>query len=167
MGWSPLADTLNSMPSGKRLVTPSSLTEGPAAAAARGPAASATTARRATSARRNLVTDRRLLVGAEQRLQLPVEHGFGIAGLIAGTVVLHHLVRMENVGTDLVAPGGRDVLPLEPLLLLRPLLQLQHQEPRLQHLERALLVAVLGALVLAGDGEAAGDVGDADGGGVL
>src|SRR3990172_9587088 len=156
------------MPSGKRLVSPSSVTEGPTAASVPGRSASAASASSTrTGARRNLAANRRLLVGAEQVVQFPIEHGFGIAGLIAGAVVLHHLVRMEYVGADLVAPGGRDVLPLQPRLLLRPLLQLQHQEPRLQNLQRALLVAVLGALVLAGDGEAAGDVRDADGGGVL
>src|SRR3990172_4596847 len=106
MGRSPLADTLNSMPSGKRLVTPSSLTEGPAAAIAPGRSASAVSASSVRTRSRALITDRRLLVGAEQRFQLPVEHAFGIAGLIAGAVVLHHLVRMEDGGAGLVAPGS-------------------------------------------------------------
>src|SRR3972149_4183782 len=141
------------MPSGKRLSEPSSVTVGPCAAAAPGRSASAVSASSAnTSARRALATDGRLLVGAEQGVQLTIEHGFSIACLVAGAVVLHHLVRMEDLGADLVAPGGGDVLPFQARLLLRFLLQLTHQQPRLQHLQRALLVAVPAAVVVAGAG---------------
>src|SRR3990172_8887932 len=163
------AYTLNWMPLGKRLSAPSSVTvrPWPEAEPVRANESTSAASSAARSEARRLVANGSLLVGAEQWIQLPIEDGFGIAGLIAGAVVLHHLVRVEDVRADLVSPGGGDVPPLQARLFLRPLLQLPFQEPRLQHLERALLVAVLGALILAGDGEAAGDVRDADGGGVL
>src|SRR3989304_5142059 len=66
-----------------------------------------------------LRTDGRLLVGLQERVQLPIEDGLGVAGLEARAVVLHHLVGVEDVGADLVAPAGGDVLPLETGLLLR------------------------------------------------
>src|SRR3990172_11393323 len=112
-------------------------------------------------------TEGGFLVGAEEGGEVAVKDGFGVAGLEAGAVVLHHLVGVEYVGADLVAPTGRDVLALEARLLLGLALHFELQEAGFEDLERQVLVAALGALVLTADGDAGRDVGDADGGGVL
>src|SRR5437867_5412781 len=44
------------------------------------------------------VTEGGFLVGALQVIEVSVEDGFGVAGLEAGAVVFHHLIRMEDVG---------------------------------------------------------------------
>src|SRR5262245_66672530 len=43
--------------------------------------------------------------GFHERVEVAVEHGAGIGGLHAGAQVLHHLVGLQNVGADLVAPA--------------------------------------------------------------
>ena len=62
---------------------------------------------------------------------------------------------------------GFDVLALEPRLLLLLLLQLQVVELAAQHPHGRLAVLELAALVLAGDHDAGGHVGQAHRGGVL
>ena len=74
---------------------------------------------------------------------------------------------MQHVAADLVAPAGRDVLALELRLLLGLPLQLAARAAGLEDLHRRLAVAVLRALVLAGDDDAGRQVRDADRGGVL
>ncbi len=76
-------------------------------------------------------------------------------------MVLDHLVRVHDVGADLAAE--RDVLlgRLHRVQLGPLLLPLQIVEAGLQHLHGHVAVADLAALVLAGDHDAAGKVGDA------
>src|SRR6266542_2405872 len=170
MGESLLAVTAKVMPSGKLSVTPASETVG--AALAEGGAGKTVLADiMMTKARsraeekekwemRNakvdagrggsLITKGGFLVGAQQRVKISVEDQFGVARLEAGAVVLHHLIRVQDVGADLVAPFGGDVLAFEARLLLCLALQLLLQQARLQDLERGLFVTALRALVLAG-----------------
>ena len=62
--------------------------------------------------------------------------------------VLDHLVGVQDIAPDLVAPAGLDVLPAQLAQLGLLLLQRAFEEPRLQDLDRRLLVLGLGALVL-------------------
>src|SRR3972149_873129 len=104
---------------------------------------------------------RRPKVRRDEAAQIAVEPGGGVGGLVARAVVLDHLVGVEDVAADLVAPARLDVLALEGGLLRRPALQLALQQARLQDAQRRLLVARLGALVLAGDDDAGGGGGGA------
>src|SRR2546428_10996533 len=47
-------------------------------------------------------------VGLDKRIDRAVEHGVGVADLDTGAMVLHHAIRLQDVGADLAAPG--DVL---------------------------------------------------------
>ena len=44
-------------------------------------------------------------VGGDEIVYFAVEDGLGVGGLVVGAVVLDHLVGLEDVGADLVAPG--------------------------------------------------------------
>ena len=90
-----------------------------------------------------------LQLGQHERVEVAVEDGRGVARLVAGPEVLDHLVGMEDVAPDLVAPAGLDVLALERpelglLLLERPL-----EQAGLEDLDRRLLVLGLRPFVLA------------------
>jgi len=89
-----------------------------------------------------------------------VHHAVHITRLVSGAVVLDQTVGLKDVGADLVAPG---VLP-EALLLgrlrLLPFADRLVVESGAQHLHGAVPVAVLGTLVLTGDHDSGGDVGD-------
>ena len=41
--------------------------------------------------------------GLNERIQVAVHHVLNIAGLYACAQIFHHLIRLENIGTDLVA----------------------------------------------------------------
>ena len=94
----------------------------------------------------------------------PSRTAAGVAGLVAGAQVLDHLVRVQHVAPDLVAPAGLDVLALELadlglLLLERPL-----EEARLEDLDRrSPCSGSATALVLALDDDAGREVGQAHG----
>ena len=77
---------------------------------------------------------------------------------MAGAMVLHKFIRMEDVASDLVAPLGGYMLTLQPLLFLRSFLQLQFDEACPEHGHGQLSVLELGALVLAGHHDARGKV---------
>src|SRR5207249_7083633 len=82
-----------------------------------------------------------------ERVEVTVEDGACVRRLVAGPQVLDHLVGVEDVAPDLVAPAGRDVLPLEPAQLRLLLLEAALEEARLEDLRRCLLVLRLGPLV--------------------
>src|SRR5262249_55269049 len=83
--------------------------------------------------------------------------------LVTGAEILDLLVGVEDIAPDLTPePGVLHRTPLLRHLLLAPLL-LELGEPRLEDAHRRRLVRRLGALVLALDDDARGDVGDPDG----
>ncbi len=86
-----------------------------------------------------------------------------LPGLVVGPQVLDHLVRMQHVAPDLVAPAGLDVLALELADLLLLLLERTLEQPGLEDLDRHLLVLGLAPLVLALGDDAGLEVGQADG----
>src|SRR5436309_793505 len=87
--------------------------------------------------------------GANERVEVAIHHTLNVTGLVAGTQVLHHLVRLKDVAANLIAEG--DVAFLAVVFLQRrPLLVLLLlEEPGFQHLDRQFPVLVLTALALA------------------
>ena len=92
----------------------------------------------------------------------PSRTAAGVAGLVRGAQVLDHLVGVQHVAPDLVAPAGLDVLALELAELRLLLLEGPLQEAGLEDLDGVLLVLGLRALVLALDDDAGRAVGQAD-----
>src|SRR5438876_6495056 len=108
-----------------------------------------------------------LEVRADHVVEIAFEHAGSVACLVAGAVILHHLVWMKHVAADLVAPAGAHMLALDLRLLLRMPRQFALDQSRFEHAHRRLAVAVLRALVLARYDDARGNVGDTDSGRVL
>ena len=81
----------------------------------------------------------------------------------ARAVVLDHLVGVQDVGADLVAPAGLDVLPLEHGDLGLALGDAALEQAGAEDLHRRLAVLVLRALVLALGHDARREVGEAHG----
>src|SRR5262249_42878161 len=59
----------------------------------------------AVRVRRHLSRNALVQVRLDKRIDLTVEYSIGIADLHAGTVIFYHAVRVEDIGTDLAAPG--------------------------------------------------------------
>ena len=85
--------------------------------------------------------------GFDERIDIAVEHGLGLGGLVAGAQILDHLVWVQHVGTHLITPAGLDVAG-EFLLLLGFLFVTQHQQSGLQHGHGGGAVLNLRTLVL-------------------
>src|SRR5438105_8213481 len=101
---------------------------------------------RATMATRNLCnggSHLRLQVRADGIVEIAFEHARSVAGFVAGAVVLHHLVRMQHIAADLVAPARADVLAFDLRLLLSVAREFTFNEPRFEDAHRRLAVAVL------------------------
>src|ERR671913_1160386 len=103
-----------------------------------------------------------LELGLHEGVQVAVQDGARAGRLVPGPEVLDHLVRVQDVGADLVAPARGHMLAAQPTELLLALLQLELEEPGLEHPDRELTVLGRGTLVLAGDHDARGQVGQAD-----
>ena len=66
--------------------------------------------------------------GLEEAVDIAVEDGAGLPDLVLGAEVLDHLVRVQDVGPHLVAPGRFDIAG-ELLLGRRLLLLLEQEQP--------------------------------------
>src|SRR4051794_40818739 len=84
-----------------------------------------------------------------QAVEVAVKHVVGRARLVARAVVLDHLIRVEYVRADLVAPARLDVLAAQERELALALLETPFEQPRAEHFHRELAVLVLRPLVLA------------------
>src|SRR3954468_3386867 len=104
---------------------------------------------RRRSRRDGLLADAPLELGLHEGVEIAVEDSTRVARLVVRAEVLNHLVWVQHVASDLVAPTGLDVLALQLPDLLLLLLERSLEEPRLQHLDRHLLVLGLAAFVLA------------------
>src|SRR5215213_7784818 len=82
----------------------------------------------------------------EEAVDVAVEHRGGVADLMLGAQVLDHLVRMQDIGTHLVAPAGPLALECVQCGALLRLADLQ--QPGLEHLQRGGAVLDLRLLVL-------------------
>ena len=89
-----------------------------------------------------------LEVGVDEGIQVTVHHRVHISRFMAGSVILHHGVGLEYVGTDLVAPADFLHLSTNAGKLLRVFLLLEHIQLRLQHLHGFVLILELGTFVL-------------------
>src|SRR5438105_10227761 len=135
-------------PSGKSLCGSSDCTTIAcwASARERGAATASVATARASATIRNLRnggSHLRLQVRADRIVEIAFEHARGVTGLIAGAVVLHHLVRVEDIAADLVAPAGAHVLAFDLRLLLSVAREFTFNEPRFEDAHRRLAVAVL------------------------
>ena len=101
-------------------------------------------------------------MGTDESINLTVQHRLRVAHLVACAQVLDHLIRLQDVASDLVAP--RDLPAFVELLKIGlPLTDFELIELGLEHLHRRRAILVLAALDLAADDDAGGDVGHADG----
>ena len=104
-----------------------------------------------------------LELGLHERVEVAVEDRLGVAGLVARPQVLDHLVGVQDVAPDLVAPAGLDVLAPELAELGLLLLERALEQARLEDLDRHLLVLGL-ATARSGSGPrcSVGQVGQPD-----
>src|ERR1043165_765700 len=88
-------------------------------------------------------------VALDEHVDVAVENAVDVADLLLRPVILHHLVRMQDVAADLAAEADLllDAADLRQLRLV--LLHLDVVKARLQHAHRRVAVAVLRPLVLA------------------
>src|SRR3954451_11464509 len=100
--------------------------------------------------------------GLDEGVDVAVEDRRRVPRLVLGPQVLDHLVRMQDVGTHLVAPAA--ALPLEGVHLRLLLLLPDDEQARLEHPEGGRPVLDLALLVLAGHHDAGRDVRHPDGG---
>src|SRR5690348_5032289 len=95
-------------------------------------------------------------------VEIPVEDVARRRGSDAGAEVLHQLIGLQHVRTDLMAPADVGLRGIGGAGFSLALLELGFVKPRLQLLERRSAVLVLRPLVLAGDDDPCRDVGDPD-----
>ena len=101
-----------------------------------------------------LLRQRRL----HELVEVAVEHAAGVRCLHAGAQVLHHLIRLQDVRADLVAPADIGLGGLRGGGGLLALLQFHFIETRAQHVPRGGAVLVLRLLGLADDGDTGRDM---------
>src|SRR4051794_26586903 len=101
-------------------------------------------------------------VALDEDVDVAVENAVDVADLLLRPVILHHLVRMQDVAADLAAEPDLllDAADLRQLRLV--LFHLDVIEARLEHAHRRVAIAVLRSLVLARDDEAGRQVREAD-----
>src|SRR4051794_2606962 len=100
--------------------------------------------------------------GLDEGVDVAVEDRRRVPRLVLGPQVLDHLVRVQHVGTHLVAPAA--ALALEGVHLRLLLLLPDDEQARLEHPEGGRPVLDLALLVLAGHHDAGRDVRHPDGG---
>ena len=105
-----------------------------------------------------------LQIRFDELVQAAVHDLLDIPHLNVRPVVLHHLIRLEHIGTDLAPKADFFFLPDEGFHCGLLLFRFQFVEARLEHLHGAGLVLELRALILTLDHNAGRDVRDADGG---
>ncbi len=114
-----------------------------------------------------LARDLHLQPGVDKAVDVAVEHGAGVAGFIAGALVLDELVGLQHIVADAAAEACLDVDAAQRGFLRLALLQLDLVEFGTQDAHRRLPILKLAALVLAAHDDAGGQVRQAHGGGVL
>ncbi len=95
-------------------------------------------------------------------IDVAVEHAGGVGGRDAGAQVLHHLIGLQHVGADLVAPADVGLGGLIGGGFFFALLQFELIELGAQHLPGLSAVAMLRAVVLAHHRDVGRDVGETD-----
>ena len=82
-------------------------------------------------------------------VEIAVQHGLDVAGLVPAAKVLYELVRRKHIRADLASPGDVAQGPRQGLELLSPLGALALCELGRKDLKGFRLVLMLAALVLA------------------
>src|SRR5688572_4923709 len=96
-----------------------------------------------------LLADGAFELSLHERIEIAVEDRPGVARLVVRPQVFDHLVRMQDVASDLVAPARLDVLAFELADLFLLFLESPFEEAGLEDLDGHLLVLGLASLVLA------------------
>ena len=52
-------------------------------------------------------------VGVYKAIQFAIQYGISITGLILSSVVLDHLIRLEDIASNLITPASGDTFSLE------------------------------------------------------
>src|SRR6185312_4584625 len=78
-------------------------------------------------------------------VEVAVEHPRSVRGLYARAQILHHLIGLQHIGTDLVAPADVGFGGLVGSRLLLALLQLDLVKPRAKHVPGLRAIFVLRA----------------------
>ena len=88
-------------------------------------------------------------IAFNESFDLPIQHGLHIAGLEIGSMILDHLVRLEDITSYLVAPCDFALLAVQLGNLGITFLLFEHIQFRLEHLHRLRPVLMLAPFVLA------------------
>ena len=75
--------------------------------------------------------------------EIAIKHALGVAGFFARAQVFHHLIGLQNIGADLVAPACIALAFMRRVDRRVALIQLQLIEPRAQRVHRDFAVLVL------------------------
>src|SRR6188474_1698586 len=70
-----------------------------------------------------------LELGQHEGVEVAVEHGRGGARLVVGAMVLDHLIGVEHIRADLVAPAGLDMLATQLCELALAILDAPFEQP--------------------------------------
>ena len=98
----------------------------------------------------------------DEGVDVTIHHSLDIRGLHSGPQIFDHLVGLEDIAPDLVAPSDCTLFSIESFHFGPFLVFLELKDPRLEGFHRSFLVLDLGSLVLAGDDQAGGQVGQPD-----
>src|SRR6266513_6137542 len=102
--------------------------------------------------------------GLNKHVDVAIHDILHTAGLCASAMVLHHLVRLENIRPNLTTPCDIALLAILPIDLGAFFVLFNFVKFCLQHFERELAIAPLAALGLASDDDPTGLVHDAHSG---
>ena len=91
----------------------------------------------------------------DKSVEIAVENGIDIAHLKAGSMILYHLIRLEDIAAYLASPGNLALCAVELGDLSVAFLLLEDIQSRFEDLHGLSAVLVLAALILALDNEAA------------
>ena len=95
-----------------------------------------------------LIQAGRFQIGIDEAVQITVHDRIDITGFKAGTVILHHRVRHEHIGTNLCAPCNFLLYAFDILNLFEMFPFLDFQQLGFQHRHGNIPVLVLAALYL-------------------
>src|ERR1051325_11287478 len=84
-----------------------------------------------------------------ERVDVSIHYGLYVAGLGACSVILHHLIRLKHVGTNLISPGDFAFLAILPLDLSALLVLFKLIKFCFQHFHSQLAISSLAPLRLA------------------
>ena len=84
--------------------------------------------------------------GLDKFVQITVEDGVGVAGFDLCPQIFDHVVRVKDVGADLVAPTGDFVLPFQMGLFFLAIFFFEAPKFGLEHIEGDFSILLLVAL---------------------